>query len=93
MPPASAVRPKREPSPERDQFDFAGIPDISPALLPDGPPDNAELEQYLKPVPDYHELQPRYPTHSLAHHPTNTLYPSMPPHYHNSCTDWPHYEP
>ncbi|CAH1638650.1 unnamed protein product [Spodoptera littoralis] len=95
--PTSAIRPKREPSPERDQIDFAGMPDISRELLPDGPPDNAELEQYLiKPpgtiptVPDYHELQPRY-THSLQH-PPPPLYAPVPPHLHHACgADWSHY--
>ncbi|KAF9418979.1 hypothetical protein HW555_004306 [Spodoptera exigua] len=87
--PTSAVRPKREPSPERDQIDFAAMPDISRELLPDGPPDNAELEQYLiKPVPDYHELQPRYP-HSLQH-PPPPIY--GPPHLHHPYgADWSPY--
>ncbi|XP_047026875.1 transcription factor Sox-9-B-like isoform X2 [Helicoverpa zea] len=89
--PTSAVRPKREPSPERDQIDFAGMPDISPALLADGAPDTAELEQYLPPgsVPDYHELQPRYAAHSL-HHPPPPLYAPVPPRLHPAC-DWQHY--
>ncbi|XP_026762828.1 transcription factor SOX-8-like [Galleria mellonella] len=89
-PPTSSTRLKREPSPDRDQIDFAGLQDISPALLPDGPPDGAELDQYLKPgpVPDYHELQPRFASHSLAHHPPPLYVPS---HLHPPCTDWPHY--
>ncbi|XP_075978949.1 transcription factor Sox-8-like [Anticarsia gemmatalis] len=91
VPPASSVRPKREPSPDRDHLDFAGMADISPALLPDGPPDKVELDQYLKPTPDYHELQPRYATHSLAHHPPPSLYAPMPSHFHASCADWPPY--
>ncbi|XP_053606753.1 transcription factor Sox-8-like [Plodia interpunctella] len=90
-PPATNTRLKREPSPDRDQIDFAGMPELSPALL-DGPPDGAELDQYLKPtsVPEYHELQPRY-THSLPHQPPPPLYAPVPPHIHPSCTDWPHY--
>uniref|UniRef100_A0A2H1VUR2 SFRICE_028033 n=1 Tax=Spodoptera frugiperda TaxID=7108 RepID=A0A2H1VUR2_SPOFR len=91
--PTSAVRPKREPSPERDQIALAGMPDITRELLPDGPPDNAELEQYLiksGSVPDYHELQPRY-THSLQH-PPPPLYAPVPPHLHHACgADWSHY--
>lgn len=90
-PPASTARLKREPSPERSQIDFSRI-EVDSALLADGPPDGAELDQYLKPtpVPDYHELQPRYAAHSLAHH-APPLYASVPPHLHPSCADWQHY--
>lgn len=91
VPPASSVKPKREPSPERDHMDFEAMADISPALPPDGPLDSSELEQYLKPpVPDYHELQPRY-SHSLSHvHPPPPLYP-LPSHFHAPCADWQQY--
>ncbi|CAG9793923.1 unnamed protein product [Diatraea saccharalis] len=91
-PPTTSTRLKREPSPNRDQIDFSGMPELSPALLPDGPPESGELDQYLKssPIADYHELQPRY-THSLAHHPPPPLYAPVPSHLHPSCTDWQHY--
>ncbi|XP_049873975.1 transcription factor SOX-8-like [Pectinophora gossypiella] len=89
-PPASTARLKREPSPDRSQIDFSRI-EVDGALL-DGPPDGAELDQYLKPpapVPDYHELQPRY-SHSLSHH-APPLYAPMPSHLHPSCAEWQHY--
>lgn len=92
-PPASASRLKREPSPDRDQIDFAGMPELSPELLQDGPPESTELDQYLPvgPITDYHELQPRY-SHPLAHHPAQSIYaPGIPPHLHPSCAEWPHY--
>ncbi|CAF4925240.1 unnamed protein product [Pieris macdunnoughi] len=54
----------------------------------DGPPDGAELDQYLKPapMPEYHEMQPRY-THSLTTflplHPRTSL--TLP------CPEWHNY--
>ncbi|CAK1545035.1 unnamed protein product [Leptosia nina] len=89
-PPASTARFKREPSPDRSQIDFSRI-EVDGALLADGPPDGAELDQYLKPVPvpEYHEMQPRYP-HSLAHH-VPPLYTPVPPHLHPPCPDWHQY--
>ncbi|GBP77158.1 Transcription factor SOX-8 [Eumeta japonica] len=88
--PAPAARLKREPSAERaHKIDFDRIE--YDALLADGAPDGAELDQYLKPgnmgVPDYHELQPR---HAHAHHPP-PLYASMAPHVHAPYHDWQHY--
>lgn len=90
--PTTAVRPKREPSPDRGQIDFAGMPDISPALLADGPPDNSELEQYL-PGPDYHELQPRQPALIPAYYAPPPLSAQLPSHHpsHTSCPVWQHY--
>ncbi|XP_013190561.2 transcription factor SOX-9 [Amyelois transitella] len=91
-PPVTPMRPKREPSPDRDQIDFARMPELSPALL-DGPPDGAELDQYLKPtsVPEYHELQPRYNAHGLTHQTPPPLYAPLPSHIHPPCADWQHY--
>ncbi|CAG9561290.1 unnamed protein product [Danaus chrysippus] len=88
-PPTTSTRLKREPTPERSQIDFSRI-EVDGALLADGPPDGAELDQYLKPVPvpDYHEMQPRY-THTLTHHPP-ALYTPVPSHLHPPC-DWQHY--
>ncbi|KOB68487.1 SoxE, partial [Operophtera brumata] len=90
-PPATTSRLKQEPSPDRDRIDFAGMPELSPALLQDGPPESTELDQYLPvgPMPDYHELQPRY-SH-LSHHPAPPLYAPVPPHLHPSCADWQHF--
>ncbi|XP_038206201.1 transcription factor Sox-8-like [Zerene cesonia] len=89
-PPTSATRLKREISPDRSQIDFSRI-EVDGALLADGPPDGAELDQYLKPtpIPEYHEMQPRYP-HSLSHH-VPSLYTPVPSHLHPPCTDWQHY--
>lgn len=92
-PPSNATKLKREPSPEREHhIDFARIPDISPALLADGgPPDSAELDQYL-PVSNYHELQPRFSSHSLVHHPPPPLYAPVPTHMHEwSLYSEPHH--
>ncbi|CAK1586094.1 unnamed protein product [Parnassius mnemosyne] len=88
---SATARLKREPSPERAQIDFSRI-EVDGALLADGPPDGAELDQYLKPttIPDYHEMQPRYPTHSLTHH-APALYPPVPSHLHPPCAEWQHY--
>ncbi|KAI5645349.1 HMG (high mobility group) box domain-containing protein [Phthorimaea operculella] len=91
---SSTARLKREPSPERTQIDFSRIEVDGNALLADGPPDGAEMDQYLKPapMPDYHELQPRYPP-GLTHHPpplyahVSHLHPPVP------CPEWQHYSP
>ncbi|XP_045450759.1 transcription factor SOX-9-like [Melitaea cinxia] len=91
-PPASTARLKQEPTPERyaPQIDFSRI-EVDGALLADGPPDGAELDQYLKPAPisDYHEMQPRY-SHTLTHHPPG-IYTPVPSHLHPPCADWQHY--
>ncbi|KAI8426188.1 hypothetical protein MSG28_005122 [Choristoneura fumiferana] len=86
-PPATTARLKREPSLERSQIDFSRI-EVDGTLLVDGPPDGAELDQYLKPapVPDYHELQPRFAPHSHSHPPG--LY--QPSNLYSPC-EWPHY--
>lgn len=66
---------------ERSHIDFSRLEVDSGALLVDGAPDRAELDQYLKPapVPDYHELQPGFATHSHSHAPglyqPSNLYP------------------
>ncbi|KPJ07231.1 Transcription factor SOX-9 [Papilio machaon] len=88
---SSAARLKREPSPEREQIDFSRI-DVDGPLLPDGPPDGAELDQYLKPttIPDYHEMQPHYPSHGLPYH-ASAVFTPVPSHLHPPCTDWQHY--
>lgn len=90
---ASTPRVKRESSPDRNHIDFSGMPEISAALLMDGPPDGTELDQYLepRPVPNYHELQPRYGTHTLTHHVPPPLYGPVPSHLHPPCIDCPHY--
>ncbi|XP_068618653.1 transcription factor SOX-8-like isoform X2 [Battus philenor] len=87
---SSAARLKREPSPERGQIDFSRI-EVDGGILADGPPDGAELDQYLTPtsVPDYHEMQPHYPAHSLPHH-APALYAPVPSHLH-PCSDWQQY--
>ncbi|CAG9088335.1 hypothetical protein JYU34_021087 [Plutella xylostella] len=86
-PPPTTARLKREPSPDRSQIDFSRI-EVDSALLADGPPDGAELDQYLKPpMPDYHELQPRFAPH--PHHPP-PLYAPLPSHLHPPC-EWQHY--
>ncbi|XP_045766928.1 sex-determining region Y protein-like [Maniola jurtina] len=86
-PPATTTRLKREKTPE---LDFSRI-EVDGALLADGTPDGAELDQYLKPAPilDYHEMQPRY-THSLQH-PPGLYSPPIPSHLHPPCGDWQHY--
>lgn len=88
-PPATTARMKREPSPDRAQIDFSRIEVDGGALLGDGPPDGAELDQYLKPMPmpDYHELQPRYTTH----HAPPGIYAPIPSHLHPPCAEWQHY--
>lgn len=85
--PAASSRFKREPSQERTHIDFSRI-EVDGALL-DEPPDGAELEQYLKPtpIPEYHDLQPRYPPH--AHLPPPPLYSPLTPH--PLYADWQHY--
>ncbi|KAG6444827.1 transcription factor Sox-9-A [Manduca sexta] len=88
---STATRLKRELSSDQSHIDFEGMPEISPALLEGGPPDGAEFEQYLKPVPDYHELQPRYSAHSLTHHAVPPLYAPVPPDLHSPCTEWQPY--
>lgn len=93
-PVASAAKLKREPSPVRDHFDFAGMPEInSPVLLPDGPPDGAEFDQYLKPpvITEYHEMQPRYTVHNHVHHTPSSLYATIAPHFNPSCSEWQPY--
>ncbi|KAL4711987.1 hypothetical protein ACJJTC_003654 [Scirpophaga incertulas] len=88
-PPATATRLKRELSPDRERIDFAVMPELSPALLPDGPPESTELDQYLKgAMGEYHEMQPRY---ALAQHPQPPLYASVPPHLYPPNAEWPHY--
>lgn len=93
-PPAAAARLKREPSPERSQIDFSRV-EVNEALLADGPPDDTELDQYLKPTPmsDYHEMQPRY-TPTLAHHVVGAppaLYHTVPTHLHPPYPEWSNY--
>lgn len=94
---ATTTRLKKEPSPERERFEFAEMSELnSRALLPDGPPDGAELDQYLKPlrttstIEDLHELQPRYPPHNVVY-PPSPLYGPVPPHLHPTYADWQHY--
>ncbi|VVD03175.1 unnamed protein product [Leptidea sinapis] len=85
--PAPSTRLRREISPERSQIDFSRI-EVDSALI-DGPPDGAELDQYLKPEPEYHDLQPRF-NHGLVHH-VPTLYGPLPSHLHPPSSDWSHY--
>ncbi|XP_063363683.1 transcription factor Sox-9-A-like [Cydia amplana] len=87
-PPAAPPRLKREPSLERSQIDFSRI-EVDGGLLEDGPPDGAELDQYLKPThashsAEYHELQPRYVAHT---HHASAIYPA-PPNLYPPCPDW-----